>query len=210
MEYPQYNPLSDSLPLSDDELQSLDHLLQALPGAAAMNIENLDGYLTALLVGPIDLSQRPGADWLPTVWGGDAAEGNAPFASSKQRKRATLLVLRHLRHLDGQLKDAEKDPGAWQPIFSVAEVQEREWVDAEDWCAGFLRAVELAPEPWGALFDDPQLGPALVPIALLGGDDSELGEADAQRLADPEVCDELSRAAADAVMLLRERRARSA
>jgi len=200
VDYPQYNPLSDNLPLSDDELQALDELLQALPGGSAMNIENLDGFLTALLVGPFPLTDRPGADWLPVVWGAES-----PFASSKQRKRATLLVLRHLRHLDGQLQAAATDPAAWQPIFSVAEVDEREWVDAEDWCAGFLRAVELAPQAWGELFDDPQLGPALVPIALLGGDDSELSAADAQRLADPEVCDEMSRAAADAVLLLRER-----
>ena len=208
MEYPQYNPLSDNLPLSDDELQALDQMLQALPGAT-MNIENLDGYLTALLVGPPGLASRPGAEWLPAVWGGDG-EGNAPFASSKQRKRATLLVLRHLRHLDGQLQDASEDASAWQPVFSVAEVDRREWVDAEDWCAGFLRAVELAPGPWGELFDDAAMGPALVPIALLGGDDSELSEADAKRLADPEVCDELSRAVVDAVLLLRARAGRGA
>lgn len=204
MDYPTYQPTSDVLPLSDDELQALDEQLQALPADTAMNIEALDGYLTALLVAPVSLASRPGADWLPVVWGGDA-EAGAPFGSGKQRKRTTLLVLRHLRHLDAQLTQALRDPAAWQPVFSVAEVQGEEWVDAEDWCAGFLRAVELDAQAWGPWFDDPELGPALVPIALLGGDEASLDPAEVGRLQDPAVCDELSRAAMDAVMLLRER-----
>lgn len=204
MDHPAYQPASDVLPLSDDELQLLDEQLQALPGEGAMNIEALDGYLTALLVAPVPLAGRPGAEWLPVVWGGDG-DGGAPFSSGKQRKRITLLVLRHLRHLDEQLRQAAENPAAWQPVFSVAEVKDEEWVDAEDWCAGFLRAVELDTEAWGPWFDDATLGPALVPIALLGGDDDSLDPAEVARLQDPAVCDELSRAVVDAVLLLRER-----
>ena len=204
MDYPDYNPALDDAPLSDEELSALDALLQALPTDAAMNIEALDGYLTALLVGPDGLAARKSADWLPAVWGGDGADG-APFASNKARKRATTLVLRHLRSIDGQLRDLELHPERWQPVFSVAEDGDEELVDAEDWCAGFLQAVPLAPDEWGALFDDAELGPALVPFALLGGDEAQLAPADAERLADPRWRDELSRAAMDAVPLLAQR-----
>jgi uncharacterized protein len=169
-----------------------------------MNVEALDGYLTALRVGPPGLAALRSADWLPAVWGGDGAEG-APFASNKARKRATTLVLRHLRSVDGSLRELAEHPERWQPVFSVAEVGDEELVDAEDWCAGFLQAVPLAPDEWGALFDDPELGPALVPIALLGGDETQLAPADAERLADPRWRDELSRAAMDAVSLLAQR-----
>ena len=204
MDYPDYNPALDELPLSDEELSALDALLQALPAEAAMNVEALDGYLTALLVGPDGLAGLKSADWLPAVWGGDGADG-APFASNKARKRATTLVLRHLRSIDGQLRDLAEHPERWQPVFSVAEDGDEELVDAEDWCAGFLQAVPLAPEAWGALFDDAALGPALVPLALLGGDEAQLAPADAERLADPRWRDELSRAAMDAVPLLAQR-----
>ena len=204
MDYPDYNPALDDLPLSDEELSALDALLQALPTEAAMNIEALDGYLTALLVGPPGLARLKSADWLPAVWGGDGADG-APFASNKARKRATTLVLRHLRSIDGQLRDLAEHPERWQPVFSVAEDGDEELVDAEDWCAGFLQAVPLAPEAWGALFDDAAFGPALVPLALLGGDEAQLAPADAERLADPHWRDELSRAAMDAVPLLAQR-----
>jgi len=201
VDYPDYNPAIDSPPLSDEELEGLDQLLQALPGDTAMNIEGLDGYLTGLVVGPPLLARLKSADWLPAVWGGDG-DGTAPFASQKQRKRAAFLVLRHLHAIDVQLRTA---PDAWEPVFSIAETPEREFVDAEDWCIGFLHAVALDSDAWAPLFDDPELGPALVPVALLGGDESGLSEADRERLADPEQRDALSRAVTDAVLRLRER-----
>jgi uncharacterized protein len=205
VDYPDYNPNIDNPPLSDAELDALDTLLQGLPVDNAMNIEGMDGYLTALLVGPPLLQQLKSADWLPAVWGGDG-EGALPFASQKQRKRTALLVLRHLHGIARQLR---MTPNAWEPVFSVAEVDggdaQRDLVDAEDWCIGFLFAVALAPEAWAPLFDDPVFGPALVPIALLGGDESGLSEADVTRLADPAARDELSRAVVDGVLRLNER-----
>lgn len=202
MQYPDYDPTIDSPPLGDDELAALDTLLQALPADAAMNIEALDGYLTALLVGPPPGPKRRGADWLPVVWGGDGADPAAPaapFASEKQRKRVTVLVLRHLHALDRVLTH---DVDAWEPIFSVADDGSREWVDAQDWSAGFLQAVALDPAGWEAVFDDPALAEALVPLALLGGDEAQLSAADAQRLADPAALDALSRTVVDAVLAL--------
>jgi len=202
VDYPDYNPSIDPPPLSDEELDSLDQLLQALPGEAAMNVEGLDGYLTALLVGPQLLQRLKSADWMPAVWGGDGA-GSAPFASQKQRKRAALLVLRHLRAIDRQLNLA---PAAWEPVFSIAETASGELrVDAEDWCIGFLQAVALDPQGWAPLFDEPELGAALVPLALLGGDDSELSASDSQRLEDPLQRDALSRAVVDAVLMMKAR-----
>lgn len=202
MDYPQYNPQTDDAPLSDEELNALDDLLQALPSNEAMNIECMDGYLTALLVGPIDLSALPTGTWLPAVWGGDG-EGLSPFKSNKQRKRVTMLVLRHLQSIAIQLRDKGE---AWEPIFSVAEVEDKDLVDAEVWCIGFLQAVALNPDAWGALFDDAVLGPALVPIALLGGDEAEQSAQDLARLGDMNVRDELSRAVLDAVLLLHGRK----
>jgi uncharacterized protein len=112
-------------------------------------------------------------------------------------------VLRHLHAIDVQL---QKDPETWEPVFSIADAGEQEFVDAEDWCIGFLQAVALDSDAWAPIFDDAELGPALVPLALLGGDDSELSDADRERLADPEQRDALSRAVADAVLLLQARR----
>jgi uncharacterized protein len=249
LDYPHYNPNSDHRPLDDDELDALDQQLGELP--EAMNIELLDGYLTGLLVSPRPLAELAGSDWLPAVWGGDAdASSAAPFASQKQKKRLIMLVLRHLHDIDTRLLLAPQD---WQPVFSVASADDLdlpaaadtadrehgdaqddadlvdELADARDWCAGFLDACELDADGWEALFDDAELGPQLLPIAVLGGD-ADLGDdedddndgsgkakgtdddevddiaAASALLADPLEVDRLSRAAAEVVLLLYRRR----
>ena len=208
VDYPDYDPASPVTPLSAEELASLDVLLQALPADAAMTLDGLDGYLTALYAGPgALLATVPTAQWLPLVWGGDAADGPAqaaPFASKRQRKATVVLLLRHLRHLSELLAHAPQD---WEPIFSVAEQGANEWADARDWCTGFLQAVDLLPSAWDAAWDDPALGPALAPLLVLGGglDPQSAGGADAENapdLNDPALCDGLSRAVPDAVLRL--------
>lgn len=198
MDHPDYNPESPNTPLSDDELQALDDLLAELPADGALNTEALDGYLTGLLAGPALARRLKGGDWLPLVWGGDGADG-APFTSNRQRKRVTVLVLRHLRHLDAVLST---NADQWQPVFSVAEADEREFVDASDWCAGFLQAVDLDREAWAPWLDTPQASQTLVPLMLLGATQDELSEAQTTQLEDPAVRDELSRTVPDAVTLL--------
>lgn len=190
MQYPDYDPRVQNAPLDDTELDALDRLLQQLPGDAVMNIEALDGYLTALAVGPWPAFPKSAA-WMPAVWGGDG-DGAAPFASEKQRKRVVLLLLRHLHAIDRTLHQA---PERWEPVVSVAETDETELVDAEDWCAGFLEAVALAPEAWAPLFDGGQLAPL-----------ARLGAADAEAPADEAELDDLSRAAIEAVAELAAQR----
>jgi uncharacterized protein len=192
---PQYDPSSDVRPLSDDELSDLDEVLASLPSDGALNIEALDGYCTALLLAPSPLASWSGDAWLPTVWGGDG-EGSAPFASGKQRKRLVMLVLRHIRHLDHVL---HHDTNAWEPIFSVAELDDVELVDAEDWCLGFLSAVDLAPDEWSAQFESPPARATLDAITALAGDGPEGTEMPLDKR------DALGRGLPEAILALRRR-----
>lgn len=203
MQYPQYNPASDNRPLSDDELNDLDELLAALPTDGALNIEALDGYLAGLLLTPgRPLSDLPGDVWLPVVWGGDGdGDDNAPFVSGKQRKKVVMLVLRHLHSIATAWT---QHPKAWEPIFSFADGESEtddedeapEYADAEDWAAGFLIAVDLAPDAWAPLFEGAATGTLLAPIAALGAEDGPLADAGA------EARDEASRAIPDAMLAL--------
>jgi uncharacterized protein len=206
MDYPSYDPKSAVTPLTEAELADLDELFAHLPSDGAMTLDGMDGYLTALLVGPVPLAEQKTSDWLPVIWGGDQEPAPAPFVSNQRRKRTTVLVLRHLRSIQQALSGP---PDAWEPVFSVAELpgtQGEELADATDWCLGFLAAMDLAPDAWTALNDDPEIGPGLATIAFLGGDidapPESADSADDEDLDDPQVRDQLSRAAADVVLQL--------
>ena len=191
MSFPAYDPNSDLLPLSDTELEQLDDLLAGLPDGA-LTLEALDGYLSALLLSPVPLHSLPGEAWLPLVWG-QTDENPDPFPSGKQRKKLQLLVLRHVRALQTQL-----GTNAWEPLFTLAEDGEQEWLDAEDWCTGFLLAVDLAGEAWEPLFA--QHADLLAPIALLGGPEEAQGE----ELDDPSERDALAREVHASIVALRQ------
>jgi uncharacterized protein len=211
MDYPSYDPKSPNTPLTEEELASLDDLLTNLPSDGSMTLDGMDGFLTALLVGPAPLSALKTADWLPLIWGGDQEPAPAPFASNQKKKRTTVLVLRHLRSIEAALSGP---PDAWEPVFSVAEVpdtQGEELADATDWCMGFLAATDLAPDAWEPLQADPEAGPGLATIAWLGGDVDVAADAEDhprdEELDDPQVRDQLSRGATEVVPKLWARKA---
>lgn len=193
MKHPQYNPQLATAPLSDAEIDQLDELLAALPGDDVMDVEMLDGYLTALLVTPT----LPSADaWIPRVWGG-AEDGPAPFASGKQTKRFVQLVLRQIAAIDRQLQG---DFDRFEPWFGMAVIEDVEVVDAQAWCAGFLHALDLTQDQWQDHWELPTVAPALRPISLLGGDGLE--PADAEQVDTTMKRDRLSRQVPDAVEVL--------
>lgn len=205
MKHPQYNPALDNPPLTEAEMDELDQLLLSVAtDESIIDMESLDGYLTALLLTPT----LPDADaWVPGLWGSDDPE-STPFASGKQTKRVVQLVLRHLASIDRQLK---ADPDMLEPLFGIAEVEGSDdasevVVDAELWCIGFLHATALDPVHWNAMFDDPELADLLAPLILLGGDPDSMSPEQAEMIATPEARDALSRQVPEAVSALYARR----
>lgn len=200
VKHPQYNPDLDNPPLKDVEFDELEQTLDAIQHDEAMDLECLDGYLTALLLAP----RLPDTEqWIPPIWG----DGAAPFASGKQTKHFVQLVLRYMAQIDRQLKS---DVEAIEPIFSFAAVDGEELVDAELWCVGFLQGTSLRPEDWDPLFDDPGLGDALAPIVLLGVDPEQLSPAQQALMSSPEGRDALSRQVPDAIVELYQHKMKAA
>ena len=103
-------------------------------------------------------------------------------------------------------------PRLWEPLFSIVEAsgeagQKEEWIDAQDWCTGFLQAMDLQPEAWQAWRQDAELGPTLRTITLLGGDEPpEPGSEEAEALDDPEARDAMARQVVEGVLAMHARR----
>jgi uncharacterized protein len=110
-----------------------------------MDLVTLDGFLTALVIGPRLVAPSV---WLPVVWGGT----NEPvFESKDQAERIISLLLRRMNMISSMFGE---NSSGFEPLLYEREVKGSRFWLADDWCFGFIRAMELGHEAWDPLFDD--------------------------------------------------------
>lgn len=121
-----------------------------------MDLSELDGFLAGLVAGPGPISP---ATFLPVVWDDE----EPAFAGTEEAARVLMLIEGRFREIAAGL---EQDPADYAPVY---------WQDVagtvilEDWAAGFMQAVSLAPDAWRAALADPDGSALLIPIAALAG-----------------------------------------
>lgn len=148
----------DAMPQVDEaEFDILDRYLGSTDASeVCMLLSELDGFLTGLVVSPLRI---PEEEWLPV------ALGTPPlFASDQQRALILDIVRRRVGQIEALLR---QDPEAYAPVF---------WTDdegepiADDWAAGFRRAVGLRQDSWLPLFTEPEENVLVAPIVALWDD----------------------------------------
>lgn len=87
--------------LSEAELDRLSEFLDTLSSPDAMNIERMDGFLCALIIGP-ELGM-PSEYW-PCIVGSDEDESNPVFESIDEAQTIMTLVMRHWNTIAGTLQ----------------------------------------------------------------------------------------------------------
>jgi uncharacterized protein len=108
----------------------------------AMLIEELDGYLTGILVCP---EMIPPSAWLPLVWSREGAD-EPVFEDLNQVNRVMGLVMEQYNAIAKTLFDA---PESYGPLFATDKRHgEVLW---EMWIEGFEKAVKLRPKAWQPL-----------------------------------------------------------
>jgi yecA family protein len=79
--------------LSDDELNELDDFLaNESIEETSMDVSTLEGFLTAIAIGPRTVLP---SEWLPWVWDRGDGEAEAAFENLKHANRVMSLVMRH-------------------------------------------------------------------------------------------------------------------
>lgn len=166
--------------LTYEELEDLAAFLMSdVTSDETMQLDNLDGYLSAILIGPTTLNM---SQWYTGIWG--KSEADAPnFETLEEAQYVMELIMRHYNGIIWSLQD---DADSHEPLFDVfiPEDESREYVDAEMWAYGFMEGITLCRPDWQALFDDPRGTAWLEPIRLLGADD--LTDEEQAQVATPE------------------------
>lgn len=150
--------------LTPNELDELDRFLMSdATSSETLMLDALDGYLTAIVIGPVPL--RP-VEWLPRIWG--SREEHAPrFASTRQALRIKELII---RHLNGITLCFMRNPRQFEPLFNVTTYadSEDEFIDADMWAFGFMKGMSLTMADWKPLLSNPEAENLLRPLYLLG------------------------------------------
>jgi uncharacterized protein len=149
------NNIPQNGPIDLDALD--DYLMSDLAPDESMGLSDLDGFLTAIVVGP---ELIPPSEWLPVIWGGDEPE----FQTETEMRTVLGTIMGRYNEIVACFNSARDD---FEPIFWEGPEGE---IIASDWAGGFLDAVALRPQAWKPLMEDDRAGVLMAPLFLLNGD----------------------------------------
>lgn len=154
--------------LSDTELDRLDVLLDRCthPETGLGNLEMLDGFLSALAVGPTDAALE---SMLPLIWG----EGEVPRRDARQTREAEALIARlavEVTHRIRRDPEDTADRDSLMPLLGLPDAEDdapepaggddpladipADFPFAAAWAAGFLRAAAHHEAAWAAWMEE--------------------------------------------------------
>jgi uncharacterized protein len=143
-------------PLTDDEVDSLTGVLERFGGKDAMNVEQVDGFHTAVVCCPSEVSAT---EYLREIWGDETINEKA-FGAQPTLQKFLSLVARHKNCVAHTLQSGD--------VFTPLVVANDHGAFlGNDWANGFMHGMNLRHEDWGVLFDDEDHGGSLIPILAL-------------------------------------------
>jgi len=144
-----------SEPLTDAELDHLSAILDQFGNKSSMNLEQLDGFLSALICGPeLVLPSK----YLRMIWGDKSV-----FEDASSAQEFFSLLMRHWNAVADTLNSGE----LYLPLLLE---DESGITHGNDWASGFMRGMEFGKEDWALLLDDEDHGGSLVAIFALANE----------------------------------------
>ncbi len=148
--------------LSSAEIDELDNFLMsdATP-EECMDVVTLDGFLTAIVIGP---EVVPPSKWLPLVWD-ETGEEEMVWESDAQFQKYIGLLMRHMNGIAGQFQQAPED---FEAITFERKIKGKAIRVFDDWCYGFMRVVMMHVKDWEPLLTDDESVVAMSMVTLYG------------------------------------------
>ena len=147
---------------SDFDLKKLGQFLMSDRAPEdCMQLSDLDGFLTAIAVGP-ELSMP--SEWLPVIWG----EGEPVFENTEDAQSVIGAIMGRYNEI---LRLIQDEPDAHGPLFRETPDGQ---VVAADWAEGFMDGVGLRRHAWRPLLESDEGIDLLTPImAFLHDEDGK-------------------------------------
>ncbi len=145
----KYRSENGPIQISDRELDELqDFLLSDAVPEGAMSLDTLDGFFTALIIGPITV--LPSA-WLPLVWDMSGSGEEPKFESLEQAQRIIELLMKMMNSIVELLT---KYPDYYEPLPDTIELENEKAKDflIMIWATGFMIGVSYNEVDWEPLF----------------------------------------------------------
>jgi uncharacterized protein len=148
-------------PLTDAEFDRLNSVLARFGDKRSMNLEQLDGFLAALICGPDIILP---SEYLPVIWG-DNIVLEKTFNAQPLLQEFLALIMRHWNVIADTLHSGD--------VYLPLLLEDENGIShANDWANGFMRGMELRKEDWANLLNEEQHGGWLVPIFALAHENS--------------------------------------
>jgi uncharacterized protein len=148
--------------ITDDDVATVEEFLSRNIAGEIRNFETLDGFLTALIIGPDFVAP---SQFMPVIT--SSSTDNVPIFNNEQEFKCFYDVLmRHWNHINEKYNNDEIY------MLYLAEDDQGE-VKGNDWATGFLRGTELHRGTWAELLNSDELSGPLMPIFALKYENSE-------------------------------------
>jgi len=137
------NDAGKAVRLTEDERDWLaGFLVSPQVPDSTMSLEMLDGFFTAIVIGP---ELVPPSEYFPVIWGTD--DGGGPdWDSPEQADHVFNLLAKHWNAIAARrLASAKHRPMI--DNFGIA-------MPGEEWADGFVAGIELRKNAWNPMFDD--------------------------------------------------------
>jgi uncharacterized protein len=117
---------------------------------AATNLSMLDGYVTAIVAGPVSFDPR---EWICPLLAIDADAFN--HGGTPEFAAISAVAVRH-NDISNILSEA---PGRFEPIYRRKPNRD---IDARPWCRGFYAAIQLRISAWAPLLNTNEINHGLL------------------------------------------------
>jgi uncharacterized protein len=144
---------ADDKPLTDAELDRLDDFLMNCSGGDAMNLEELDGFFSAMIAGPDTVMP---SEYLPEVFGGELCAFETPDEASE----ILGLLMRHWNSIAKPLSKGD----VHVPLL-LADENGVEY--GNDWALGFMCGMQMRHDGWNEIVEHEERLAYVFPMMML-------------------------------------------